>query len=142
MPSDLALRYRRLIGDERLEVLWMAMCWTVVEPVTKPVDVDEVVRRLGGGGDEGREQPVDLDNVYDGSDGAFYVGQVGSAVAVLEVNGFQGSRPQGPPRAQRWRPGAQCVLVRQRQPVQLCGVRQDARFVCGHESVRSLWGGP
>jgi len=91
MPSDLALRYRRLIRDERLEALWMAMCWTVVEPVTKPVDVDEVVRRLGGGGYEGCEQPVDPESIYGGSDGAFYVGQVGSAVAVLEVNGFQGS---------------------------------------------------
>jgi hypothetical protein len=95
MPSDLALRYRRLIGDERLEALWMAMCWTVVEPVTKPVDVDEVVRRLGGGGNEGCEQPVDLDDFNDRHDGsAFYVGQVGSAVAVLEVNGFQGSRSE------------------------------------------------
>jgi hypothetical protein len=84
MPSDLALRYRRLIGDERLELLWMAMCWTVVEPVTKPADVDEVVRRLGGGGYEGSGS-VDLDLPYDGFGGAFYVGQVGSAVAVLEV---------------------------------------------------------
>jgi hypothetical protein len=94
MPSDLASRYRRLMGDERLKPLRVAMCWTVVEPVTKPVDVGEVIHRLGGGRDEGSEQPVDVDDPNDRVGGAFYVGQVGSAVAILEVNGFQGSRPE------------------------------------------------
>ena len=94
MPSDVALRYRRLIEEPRLEPLWTALCWTVVEPVTKPVDVDEVIRRLGGAPDAGLERPVDLDDYDEGPDGAFYIGQAGSAVAILEINGYQGNRPE------------------------------------------------
>jgi hypothetical protein len=94
MPTELALRYQRLVGDPELARLWEAVCWTVVEPVSKPADVDEVIRRLGGDPADAATQPVDLGDFGAGVRCALYLGQVGPSVSIFEVGGYQGSRPE------------------------------------------------
>jgi hypothetical protein len=88
MASEAVQRYEELLRRTALDI---ALCWTVVEPVTAPVSVEEVIRRLGGG-----PETVALsvsDEVPDGST-VFHLHPAGSAVALLEVNGYQGSRPE------------------------------------------------
>ncbi|GAA3220865.1 DUF6461 domain-containing protein [Dactylosporangium siamense] len=86
------MRYETFLAEHAwLEV---AMCWTVVEPVTVPVDVAEVVRRLGG--DPRDLRPRGLDTGYDVGphERLYYLDQAGPAVTMLEVNGYEGRRPE------------------------------------------------
>src|SRR3982751_1202749 len=86
MPSEAVQRYEELLRRTALDT---ALCWTVVEPVTAPVTVEEAVRRLGGDPEAvARSVP---DEVPDGW-AVFHLHPVGSAVTLLEVNGSQGSR--------------------------------------------------
>src|SRR5690349_21293805 len=86
MPGEAVQRYEQLLRRTALDV---AMCWTVVEPVTAPVTVEEVVRRLGG--DASTIALSGPDEVPDGAT-VFHLHPVGSAVTLLEVNDHQGSR--------------------------------------------------
>lgn len=90
MWGETVERYRQFLG----EYAWLAQafCWTVVEPVTGPVDVARVVRRLGG--DPAEVQPRELEAGYDFDDTncVFFLHQEERAVSLLEVNGYQGSR--------------------------------------------------
>jgi hypothetical protein len=88
MASEAVRRYEELLRRTALD---SALCWTVVEPVTAPVNVDEVVRRLGG--DPGTVELAEPDDVPAGWT-VFHLHPVGSAVALLEVNNSQGSRPE------------------------------------------------
>jgi len=103
MSSETVERYRELLDTGRART--DALCWTVVQPGGRPVDVDEVARRLGGdpaglvthtlhdsalhdGGDDDRL-------VYgDGRDRAFRMAPVGPAVAMVEFHGYQGASPR------------------------------------------------
>jgi hypothetical protein len=88
MSSDAVERYREFLRATALDT---ALCWTVVEPVTRPVTIEEVVRRLGG--DPSTIAPSAPDEVPPGHT-AFHLHPAGSAVALLEVNDYQGSRPE------------------------------------------------
>ena len=88
MASEAVRRYEELLRRTALDT---ALCWTVVEPVTAPVTVEEVVRRLGG--DASTVALSVPDEVPDGW-AVFHLHPAGSAVALLEVNGYQGSRPE------------------------------------------------
>ncbi len=56
MPDEDVARYQRLL-EARPDMVEM-LCWTVVQPLTMPVTVAEVVRRLGGNADDVGLQPV------------------------------------------------------------------------------------
>jgi hypothetical protein len=73
-----------------------AFCWTVVTSNDRtPVDLAAVVRRLGGDpADLVDRDPADADAYADDDRCLWFVRQVGSAVVLLEVNNFQGSRPE------------------------------------------------
>ncbi|HWH01067.1 MAG TPA: DUF6461 domain-containing protein [Pilimelia sp.] len=91
MRGDLVEHYARLL--DRHPWLRVALCWTVIEPVTAPVDCAEVVRRLGG--DPGELRPrhprtPDIDVDHD-RECRYFVDQVGRVVTVLEFAG-EGSR--------------------------------------------------
>src|SRR5207248_3946963 len=88
MPREAVERYEKLLRRNGLDV---ALCWTVVEPVTRPVTVEEVVRRLGG--DPSAVAQSGLDDVPPGST-VFHLHPAGSAVGLLEVNDYQGSRTE------------------------------------------------
>jgi hypothetical protein len=86
MPSEAVDRYGKLLRRNALDT---ALCWTVVEPVTRPVTVEEVVRRLGG--------DLVADSVPDKvppGHTVFHLHPAGSAVSLLEVNDYQGSRTE------------------------------------------------
>ncbi|GIJ51538.1 hypothetical protein Val02_84240 [Virgisporangium aliadipatigenens] len=97
MSSETAARYRQLLdaGPAPTD----ALCWTVVQPGGRPVDVDEVARRLGG------DPAVLVDHVLgdgdddrlvygDGHERAFRLAAVGPAVAMVEFHGYQGANPR------------------------------------------------
>jgi hypothetical protein len=93
MPNEIIEYYERFLGEHAwLEV---AMCWTVIEPVTADLDLAEVVRRLGGDPDDlsprGPREHVAVDL---GRECVFFLDQVDRAVTIMEVNGYQGARPE------------------------------------------------
>lgn len=90
MPGETIERYEGLLDDHQW--LAVALCWTVIEPITAAVDVAEVVRRLGG--DPGTLRPRSLATTPAPAESLYFVDQVGPAVTVMEVNDFQGSRPE------------------------------------------------
>jgi hypothetical protein len=92
MADEDVARYRRLLDlkPEAMITLVESLCWTVVQPLTKPVTVAEVVRRLGGHPAEVEEQSVWGDYL----DPPVHLDQVGSAVVMLERLGGEGSRDE------------------------------------------------
>lgn len=89
MVDEDVARYRRLL-EARPDMLEM-LCWTVVQPLTEPVTVAEVVRRLGGNADDIGLQPV----VWELQDPPpVYLDQVGSAVVIAEPASWEGVREE------------------------------------------------
>jgi hypothetical protein len=86
--------YQRLL-DAQPELIDFPWCWTVVQPLTKPVTVAEVVRRLGG-------DPADIEERagwdFDQPDVTLHLHQVGPAVVMGEAGGLEGGRDE----ALRW----------------------------------------
>jgi hypothetical protein len=81
--------YQRLL-EEKPELVDSAPCWTVIQPLTKPVTVPEVVRRLGG-------QPADIEQRtgWEFEDlPVIHLNQVGPAVVMAEVMGNEGVRDE------------------------------------------------
>jgi hypothetical protein len=85
-------RYRRLLGGEFGRVT-EAMSWSVVSSDRAPVTIDSVVRLLGGDPGDVVERGLDVDLVDDDSC-LWFLEQVGDAVALMEVNGFEACRPE------------------------------------------------
>lgn len=85
--------YQRMLDaqEDQFDAPW---CWTVVQPLTKPVTVAEVARRLGGD-PAGIEQLAGWD--YDETD-ALHLHQVGPAVVMCQTGGWEGVRDE----ALRW----------------------------------------
>jgi hypothetical protein len=81
--------YRRLL-EAKPDLDDMPLCWTVIQPLTKPVTMAEVVRRLGGDPAEIEHrsgwEPQDLPAVH--------LNQVGPAVVMVEVMGGEGVRDE------------------------------------------------
>jgi len=90
--SEALQRYRQLLANSSASV---ASCWTVVQPVTKAATAEDVVRRLGA--DPGLLAVRDVSAAYDlgpGDGCLVHVEELGSAVLLFEMNGYQGSRPE------------------------------------------------
>lgn len=89
--NDAIAYYTDLLA--RHELLSDGLCWTVLEPLTGPLTVEDVAGRLGGDPAGIRELPwdaaYDLDGPYDGQ--VVHLAQAGPAVMMLEVNGFRGA---------------------------------------------------
>jgi hypothetical protein len=65
-------------------------CWTVIQPLTKPVTVAEVVRRLGGDLAE-----IEHRTGWDSGDlSVVHLNQVGPAVLMVETDGAEGVRDE------------------------------------------------
>ncbi|GIH17163.1 hypothetical protein [Rugosimonospora africana] len=85
--------YQRMLDaqEDQFDAPW---CWTVVQPLTMPVTVAEVARRLGG-------DPASIEQVagwaYDETD-ALHLQQVGPAVVMCQTGGWEGVRDE----ALRW----------------------------------------
>jgi hypothetical protein len=77
--------------EDQFDAPW---CWTVVQPLTMPVTVAEVARRLGG-------DPASIEQLagwdYDETD-ALHLHQVGPAVVMCQTGGWEGVRDE----ALRW----------------------------------------
>src|SRR5205085_11732091 len=72
---------------------WLAegLCWTVVEPIGPAVaTIEGAVERLGGDPAAIAEQPFTAAYELDGAP-VVHLAQVGRAVMLFEVNGFQGA---------------------------------------------------
>jgi hypothetical protein len=86
--------YQRLL-DAQPDLIDFPWCWTVVQPVTKPVTVVEAVRRFGG-------DPADIEEHagwdFKAPERTLHLHQVGPVVVVAEVGGWEGSRDE----ALRW----------------------------------------
>ena len=85
--------YQRMLDaqEDQFDAPW---CWTVVQPLTMPVTVAEVARRLGG-------DPASIEQLagwdYDEPD-ALHLHQVGPAVVMCQTGGWEGVRDE----ALRW----------------------------------------
>ncbi|MEU8301710.1 DUF6461 domain-containing protein [Micromonospora sp. NPDC048909] len=92
MTDEDVARYRRLLDvhPEATIALVESLCWTVIQPLTKPVSVPEIARRLGADPDEIEHQTVWGDT----PDWAVHLDQVGSAVVMVERFGSEGSRDE------------------------------------------------
>jgi hypothetical protein len=90
MADDDVAWYHRLL-QARPELVDATWCWTVVQPLTKPVTVADVVRRLGG-------DPAEIEHRtgwdFDGATTVVHLNQVGPAVVLAEVMDGQGSREE------------------------------------------------
>ncbi len=86
--------YERMLED-RPDLADVPWCWTVVQPLTGPVTVAEVVRRLGGD-PAGIEQRAGWD--FDEAAGTLHLRQAGSAVVLWQTAGDEGVRDE----ALRW----------------------------------------
>lgn len=86
--------YQRLL-DAQPDLVEFPWCWTVVQPLTKPVTVAEVARRLGG-------DPANIEQLagwdVDEPDGTVHLHQVGPAVVMCQTGGWEGVRDE----ALRW----------------------------------------
>ncbi|MFC7531535.1 hypothetical protein [Actinoplanes sp. GCM10030250] len=94
MADDDVAWYQRML-DAQPDLSDFPWCWTVVQPVTKPVSVAEVVRRLGG-------DPADVAEVagwdFEEPDGTVHLRRVGPAVVMGQTAGWEGTRDE----ALRW----------------------------------------
>jgi hypothetical protein len=81
--------YERLLKERGFDE---ALCWSVIEPINKPITIETVVERLGG--DPGEIEEMSWAAAFEefGSSYIAHLVQVGPAVAVVEFNGFQGHR--------------------------------------------------
>jgi hypothetical protein len=86
--------YQRML-DAQPELLHTPWCWTVVQPLTEPVTVAEVARRLGGD-PAGVEDRAGWD--FDEPDGTLHLRQAGPAVLMCQTGGSEGVRDE----ALRW----------------------------------------
>ncbi len=86
--------YQRLL-DAQPDLVDFPWCWTVVQPLTKPVTVAEVARRLGG-------DPANIEELagwdFEAPDGTVHLHQVGPAVVMCQAAGWEGVRDE----ALRW----------------------------------------
>ncbi|WBB68848.1 hypothetical protein [Micromonospora sp. WMMD812] len=86
--------YERLL-ETKPDLVDFATCWTVVQPLTKPVTVPEAARRLGG-------NPADIEERagwdFEEPDGTAHLHQVGPAVVMVQTAGCEGVRDE----ALRW----------------------------------------
>jgi hypothetical protein len=94
MADDDVAWYRRLL-DAQPELVDLTWCWTVVQPLTKPVTVAEIARRLGG-------DPATIEERagwdHEEPDGTLHLHQVGPAVVMCQTGGWEGGRNE----ALRW----------------------------------------
>lgn len=93
--------YQRL-HDAQPDLLEFVWCWTVVQPLTRPVTTAEVARRLGA--DPATvEQRAGWD--FDEPDGMLHLHQVGSVVVMCQAGAWEGVRDE----ALRWLSDGACV---------------------------------
>ncbi|OJF15790.1 DUF6461 domain-containing protein [Couchioplanes caeruleus] len=90
MGDDIAERYARVLGHGGLGE---AACYTVIQPVVRPFGVEEVARRLGADPAALRRGEPDIAD-FDRDECLYLIGPIGSAVVMVEYNGYQGSRPE------------------------------------------------
>lgn len=92
MSEELVEYYRDLMRSTGLDV---ALCWSVVRGLSKPVTIEDVVRRMGGDPTTLRERPLAAAyDDYDPDAPLIHLAQPGPAVIVVENNGFQATRPE------------------------------------------------
>src|SRR6266545_2467592 len=76
--------YQRLL-DAQPDLVDFPWCWTVVQPLTKPVTVAEVARRLGG-------DPANIEELagwdFEAPDGTVHLQRVGKASATRPCGGY------------------------------------------------------
>ncbi|MBM7789003.1 hypothetical protein [Tenggerimyces flavus] len=90
MSDDLVDYYRTFLVESGMEI---AMSWTVVRGLSKPVTIEDVVRRMGGDLSTLAERPLEAAyDEYDTSRPMVHIAQPGPAVSIIENNGFQGTR--------------------------------------------------
>ncbi|MEU4678405.1 hypothetical protein [Micromonospora sp. NPDC023737] len=86
--------YRRLL-EAKPDLVDFVGCWTVIQPLTKPVTVSEAARRLGG-------DPADIEQLtgwdFEEPLGTVHLHQVGPAVVMVQTAGCEGVRDE----ALRW----------------------------------------
>ncbi|WP_030451094.1 DUF6461 domain-containing protein [Herbidospora cretacea] len=70
-----------------------AACWTVVQPVTGPITVEDIAVRLGGTAEALAYEEDDRLDPYD-YEGYFQISREGDAWVIFEDNGYQGIRPE------------------------------------------------
>ncbi|MFG1871589.1 hypothetical protein [Micromonospora arborensis] len=94
MADDDVAWYQRLL-DAQPDLVDFPWCWTAVQPLTKPVSVAEVARRLGG-------DPANIEERagwdFEEPDGTLHLQQVGPAVVMCQTAGWEGVRDE----ALRW----------------------------------------
>ena len=91
MISETTAHYQELLDG--LPMVEQALCWTVVLGVAGPVTVDQAISRIGG--DPATLAERDWEAVFDHDvANVVHLAQIGSAVVLFEVNGFQGQRPE------------------------------------------------
>jgi hypothetical protein len=80
--------YQRLL-EAKPDLVDDLPCWTVIQPLTKPVTVAEVVRRLGG-------DPADIEHRtgWEFQDSLLHLNQVGPAVVMVETAAGEGVRDE------------------------------------------------
>jgi Family of unknown function (DUF6461) len=90
MADDDVAWYRRLL-EAKPELVDEVSCWTVIQPLTKPVTVAEVVRRLGG-------DPAEIEHRTgwdsDAPTSVVHLNQLGPAVVMAEVMDAEGIREE------------------------------------------------
>jgi hypothetical protein len=92
VPAEDVDRYRDLLTRAGAGV---ASCWTLVQPVTRPTPVEEVVRRLGG--DPATLTQTELTANRSRADPdrrVIHIDQLGPAVLLFEMAGVEGTRPE------------------------------------------------
>ena len=89
MTDEVVAWYQRLL-EAKPDLDDRPWCWTVIQPLTKPVTIAEVVRRLGGDPAEIEHrsgwEPHDLPMVH--------LNQLGPPVVMVEVMGGEGVRDE------------------------------------------------
>ncbi|SIR60214.1 DUF6461 domain-containing protein [Micromonospora avicenniae] len=90
MAGDDVAWYQRLL-EVRPELIDEVPCWTVIQPLTKPVTVAEVVRRLGGD-----QAEIEYRSGWDAdaATSVVHLNQLGPAVVMAEVMDAEGIREE------------------------------------------------
>lgn len=89
VADDLLEKYTALLDGHQW--LGVALCWTVIAPDAGAVGVDQVLERLGVSPQARLRSEAPLSAEEYGDPPLAYVDQIGDAVVLFEINGFQGS---------------------------------------------------